>query len=61
MIYYKHSKERHLLNLRKNEARKMKKRPRHLKSDDKLTTVQKVQLITALINLLVAIIKLLKD
>lgn len=39
----------------------MKKRPRHLKSDDKLTTVQKVQLITALINLLVAIIKLLKD
>lgn len=39
----------------------MRKRPRHLKSDDKLTPVQKVQLITALINLIVAIIKLLKD
>lgn len=39
----------------------MKKHPQKKKSDDKLTTVQKVQLITALINLLVAIIKLLKD
>lgn len=39
----------------------MKKKPRHIKSDDKLTLVQKIQLITALINLLVAIIKLLKD
>lgn len=39
----------------------MRKRPRHLKSDDKLTLSQKLQLITALINLIVAIIKLLKD
>lgn len=37
------------------------RKPKHRKSDDKLTTVQKVQLITALINLIVAIIKLLKD
>ncbi len=39
----------------------MKKHPRKKRSDDKLTLAQKVQLITALINLLVAIIKLLKD
>jgi|GEM_PF-2461373 len=39
----------------------MKKRPRHIKSDDKLTIAQKVQLITAIINLIVALIKLLKD
>jgi len=39
----------------------MQKRPKHLKSDDKLSTVQKVQLITAIINLIVALIKLLED